>query len=208
MSSTSDAAQTVLAPRSLSLEAPIVCVSASLAAILCIAPLVWHAKAKNFAAVSLIVWIVLLNVVVAVNAAVWSHNDPHAWWDGVGYCDVTVNLLIGYQLALPGATAVLLRSLVKVMDATAASRVVGTAERRRDAAVAVVLCVALPLLFMACSYPFRLYRYVIWTTNGCSVVFSQTWAAMIFVVMWPVLVSMLSAYYTGECFLSAAPPHD
>lgn len=198
MSSTPDDARTAPELPSLSLEAPIICASASLAAILCIAPLVWHANAKNFAAVSLISWIVLLNLVVAVNAAIWSHTDSRTWWDGVGYCDVTVNLFIGFQVALPGATAVLLRSLVKVMDATAASRVIGAAERRRDAGIAFALCIALPVLSMACSYPVRLSRYVIWTTNGCSVIFSESWATMILVVMWPLLLLLLNTYYTGE----------
>lgn len=74
-------------------------VLSSLGLVLTVPLFVWHGMSRNIPALSLIVWLFLMNLEILVSASIWSWGNFMTVFDGYGWCDVMIKLHTG---AVPG----------------------------------------------------------------------------------------------------------
>ncbi|GAM86697.1 hypothetical protein ANO11243_047160 [Dothideomycetidae sp. 11243] len=177
---------------------PLAVVQAVLAAVvvcLDIPPLIWHAKQRNFAPVVLILYILLLNFANFVNAIVWPNDDLSRWFSGVGLCDIEARLAVAGSTALPAATLCILRKLANVMDTKHMIVSPTRAQKRRALLIEILLCIGIPVLSMALHFIVQPLRYIVYGISGCTPAMSSTWLSIAFIVLPPLLLTLVDVYY-------------
>jgi pheromone a factor receptor len=159
---------------------------------------IWHARNRNLAAASLILWIMILNLINLINAMIWPTDDIETWWPGYGLCDVEVRLFVGSSVALPGALACIMRGLANVLNTQAQVLVPSKRQRFRNVLFEVTLCIITPLSMMAIYYVAQDKRYYIWGISGCNQSVDYSWVGIVVVFLPAPLLMVLDLYYTCE----------
>ncbi|KAF2157984.1 STE3-domain-containing protein [Myriangium duriaei CBS 260.36] len=160
-------------------------------------PLVWHIKHRNFAPVVLIIYILLLNFENFVNAIIWSTDDISHWFPGVGLCDVEAKFIVASSTAVPAATLCILRKLANVMDTKNITISQTKAQKRRAFIIEILLCIGIPILSMIFHFIVQAVRYYIVGISGCTPALSQTWLAIITIVIPPLVITLGDVYYAS-----------
>ncbi|PUU83306.1 GPCR fungal pheromone mating factor, partial [Tuber borchii] len=161
-------------------------------------PLAWHIRNKNTAAICLIVWITLFNFLSFSNALIWggSEFDIYTAWDGKIFCDVEVKFFIASGAGIVSSIAAIARNLARVMSNKVT--VIKTKQvRRRELVQDLLLCLGLPVWTMAIHYFVQPSRYLLLATTGCTPTISDSWPSIPLVLIWPPIISLVSAYYAG-----------
>ena len=122
-------------------------------------------------------------------------------WNGRGYYEVQVKLLLGAFADTVGSIAVLAHSVagilspdgVRTQHAVRAGRIEG-----------LMLCVALPAGAMAAHYVVQPNRYYLATVSGCTATIFTSWPAIVLLFIWPPTSALFAAYY-GCTSLSLHP---
>jgi len=166
--------------------------------VLDIPPLVWHYRHRNVGACCLVLWLIVLNLMNFINAIIWPTDNMAKWWRGAGLCDVEIRLMIGSLIALPGALACIMRSLANVMNTNKTVLVPSASQRRRQYVLDLLLCFGCPLYLMLVYYVVQDKRYYIWGITGCNWSADNSWVAIILVLIWPPLFTLVDTYYAGE----------
>ncbi|KAI9805152.1 MAG: hypothetical protein M1825_000986 [Sarcosagium campestre] len=156
---------------------------------------VWHLKNRNVAACSLIVWIILANIFVFINAIIWPTDDVAHWWSGVGLCDVEVKLAWAISVGACGSLTCIMRNLAKVMDVDRLSMVPSKAQRRRQMIVDVLWCYACPVYIIAVDYVCQAGRYYIFTISGCTPAVDNSWVTIVLIFIWAPILCLAGSYY-------------
>lgn len=178
--------------------AVVIPVLACIAIILDIAPLVWHIKHRNLAATSLVFWVILCNVLDAVNALIWPTEDVSSWWHGYVFCDVEAKLLLATTIGIPGGLACIMRNLALVLDTEGSYLVPTRAQRRKQLAIDIFLSMGMPIVVMAVHYVVQPSRYYIFQIAGCLTSFDDSWPTIVLVWMWPSVLCLIGVYYGGK----------
>jgi pheromone a factor receptor len=164
------------------------------ALLLQIPPLLFHLHQRNLGASSLIVWLSLSLLIYVINPLLWPRDNTHDWWDGAGYCDVVVRVQIGVEVGLPGSALVIVRGLAAILNVDQAPR----EKRWRGKLLEWWLCLGFPLFIMAIYYVVQSNRYTLVTTTGCRFWIERTWASIVLIAMWPLILSIYNAYLASK----------
>ena len=163
-------------------------------------PFVWHCQKRHLAQASLIGWLLVLNLINFLNAVIWPRDDYINWWNGEGLCDIEVRLMVGAMIAVPGSVTCIMRDLANVMDTKRMSASTMDQNRGRKMIIDVLLCVGLPIWYMIIFFTVHTGRYYIFSIQGCYFPLDSSWVSVALIMIWPPVLSVLSAYYAGEYF--------
>ncbi|KAH7122602.1 pheromone A receptor-domain-containing protein [Dendryphion nanum] len=184
-------------PYPLPLSAIIVPLLAFPAWVLCLPPLIWQYSQRNIAAWSLIVWIILGNFFVSINALIWPRGNLLEWWDGNVLCDIQVHFKVGESVALAACIAMIMRKLALVMDTRNITVAPSKSSVVREKVFEVVCCWGYPALLMALYYIVQTQRYIITQTSGCATIFDSSWPSIVLIIMWSTITICVAAYYAS-----------
>lgn len=137
-------------------------VVAFLCATIVIIPLPWYWRARNVSIISVIFWLFTYNLIRGVNAIVWGDDvivRTPVW------CDISTKLMIGAPMGLTSAMLCVCRFLAQV--ASPHHKLQSAGDRRRRKIFELVMCVAVPLVFMALHYIVQGHRFDIIEGLGC-----------------------------------------
>jgi|SRR5690242_4065599 len=166
--------------------------------LLCIAPLIWHISQRNVAASSLVLWIILTNLPLSINAIIWGHDNIDEWWDGVGWCDIIARIQVGAEVSLAAAVAMILRRLAQVMDTRNITVAPSRSSTLRRQLVELAWCWGYPIVLILFYIPIQSVRYHVWGIEGCNSAYDPVWQSLVLNVMWVPLTMAVVVYYAGE----------
>ncbi|GKZ17358.1 a-factor receptor [Aspergillus brasiliensis] len=185
-----------MASAPVSSQAILLPVLAFVSVLLSIVPLLLHWKNRNFAASSLILWYLLLNIFNIVNALIWPTDDVDSWWDGNGLCDIEVKIMIGSYVAIPGTLVCIFRSLAQVLDTSRANLVPTKSQRWWNHATVLSFCGIAPVLAMLTHYVYQANRYFLYAIAGCLNSYDRSWVTLVLAWIWPLIVCLVAGYYS------------
>ncbi|KAF2112004.1 pheromone A receptor-domain-containing protein [Lophiotrema nucula] len=165
------------------------------AVILDIPPLVWHMWQRNIAAWSLILWAMIVNFQNAINPLIWPRDNVADWWDGQGLCDIEVRIYLGAIVALPAATAMVMRKLARVMDTRNITVATSRKSRMKEGVLEIVWCWGFPAFQILTYYIVQPIRYFIFGISGCVVAYDTSWPSAVVSWMWGPITMLVSAGY-------------
>ncbi|KAG0129104.1 pheromone A receptor-domain-containing protein [Tuber indicum] len=169
-----------------------------LSIIAALVPLAWHIRNKNTAAICLIVWITISNFLSFSNAIIWGGSgfDIYTAWDGKIFCDIEVKFFIASGAGIVGSVVAIARNLARAMS-DKLSVIKTERVRRRELIQDLLLCLGLPVWMMAMHYLVQPSRYLLLATTGCTPTISYSWPSIPLILIWPPIISLVSAYYAG-----------
>ncbi|GKZ95246.1 a-factor receptor [Aspergillus niger] len=170
-------------------------VLAFVSVLLSIIPLVLHWKNRNFAASSLILWYLLLNIFNIVNALIWPTDDLDLWWDGNGLCDIEVKIMIASYVAIPGTLVCIFRNLAQVLDTSRANLVPTQSQRWWNHTMVLSFCVIAPVIAMLTHYVYQANRYILYAIAGCLNNYDRSWVTLVLAWIWPLIICLIAGYY-------------
>ncbi|KAJ3505020.1 hypothetical protein NLJ89_g7634 [Agrocybe chaxingu] len=135
---------------------------AFIAAFSLIFPLPWHWRAGNVATLSIIGWLFVINMIYAVDAVIWANSVDivvPVW------CDITTKLIIGANFSLPAACLCICIHLEQVSSVRLART--SLSDKRRRQYFEALMCLGLPVIFMALHYVVQGHRFDIIENYGC-----------------------------------------
>ena len=170
-----------------------------------IPPFIFHVRARNVAAGSLVLWILLMNTSDLINALLWPTDNIREWFSGIGLCDVEVKIFVGAQVGQTGALICIMQDLAKVLDTENVTLGRTDIEAKRRRVWELVMCWGMPLLLMICHYVVQSARYAIFGISGCTIIVDNSWPSIVLLQIWPVIFVLVDVYYSGKPSLSLIP---
>ncbi|KZP27853.1 fungal pheromone STE3G-protein-coupled receptor [Athelia psychrophila] len=167
-------------------------VGAFVAALLSLAPLPWHWRARNVSTISLIVWLFVMNVIAGVNAIIWRDS---AMIMATVWCDIATKLQVGATIALPACCLCICIQLEQIASVRMATMSIDYKKRRMvfDAC----MCWLLPMVYMALHYVVQGHRFDIVEVTGCSANLYVSLPAILLISVPPLVISILMFIYAG-----------
>ncbi|KAJ7201248.1 Rcb2.42 [Mycena rebaudengoi] len=155
-------------------------------------PLPWHWRAGNVATLSIMFWLFIANMIYAIDAVIWSDNIEIV---ATVWCDITTKLIIGSNIALPAACLCICIHLEQVASVRLARTTLS--DKRRRQIFELLMCFALPVLYMGLHYIVQGHRFDIIEDYGCrpTVYFSIPSIFLIWIP--PILISIASIVFGG-----------
>lgn len=167
-------------------------IASFLAVVLAILPLPWHWKARNVATLSIIWWLVVVNLLRGVSAIIWMDNVRiHSEW----FCDITTKIAIGNIIALPACSLCITRNLAHIASARIA--LLTAADKRRRQVVDLCITTIPPVLLMILHYVVQGHRFDIFEDIGCQPATYFSFAALFILFIPPIVMSLCSLVYAG-----------
>ncbi|KAI0078456.1 fungal pheromone STE3G-protein-coupled receptor [Panus rudis PR-1116 ss-1] len=166
--------------------------AAVIAAILVLAPLPSHWRARNVATLSLIAWFFVMNLIYGVNALVWARNSAPRI---VVWCDITTKLSIGASTAIPAAAM----CICKYLEQAASGRMVRLthADHRKRRIFEFAMCWAVPTILMALHYIVQGHRFDVVEAIGCQPATYFSIPAIFIVWVPPLALSVATLLYAS-----------
>ena len=172
-----------------------------LVTILILPPLFWHFRNRNVGATVLVTLTIYACFQNFLNAVIWPNDDMPRWYNGVGLCDIEVNIQVAAQVGFPVSMASILKALARVMDTEKAVIRQTPAQRKRAHVIDLLLCVGVPMLQILFLYIVRTWRFYLWGIAGCQAAVSDTWLTFVLIPLPPLLWTLVDVYYAGESIL-------
>ncbi|KAB5588026.1 Pheromone B beta 1 receptor [Ceratobasidium theobromae] len=160
--------------------------------ILALIPLPLHWRTRNVATLSLIFWLVLGNIVRGINSVIWSGTTAVKY---KVWCDISIRLLIGVNFAVPASVFCICRFLAQVACPRDCNLV--ASNKRRRMIFDLVMCVGLPMVFMALYYVVQTNRFSILEDFGCEAPVHMSVLGLFIMYLPSVLVSLAALVYAG-----------
>ncbi|EED83634.1 hypothetical fungal pheromone GPCR [Postia placenta Mad-698-R] len=160
------------------IELPIVSILCAVL-LLCLIPA--YLIAGNVAATSLVGWLLLCNLIQAVDSTVWENNTSirtPAW------CDIATKLLLGARIALPAACLGISRHLRR------RTSTFDFGSRRSIPWADYALCFVLPIMYMILHIIVQDHRFDLLQNYGCTASVYSSLPALILVWLPPSLLSI------------------
>lgn len=172
-------------------------VLAILGNLVCLAPLRLLWRNSELAAVIFIVNVELRNLQTVVFALIWPNDDVDNWWPGYGLCDgsayfqnFTIALFATCMLAIT-------RNLAHQVGLMRAHPLTVKEKRRRNIVQALIMF-PLPIIQLAFTWFVTAQRYAIAPLVGCTWVAYSAWPFLVFFVLAPVIVSLMTVGYASK----------
>ncbi|SCV03421.1 LANO_0G04038g1_1 [Lachancea nothofagi CBS 11611] len=164
----------------------------SVALALLFPPLAWHSKTRNTPAIILIVWLIIMDIKLIVDAAIWGGSDFAEKWAGYGWCDLMTKLQIGANVGLSCSVANIAYNLHTILRA---DTVLPEPNSWRKLRVDLSVSLITPIVTMGLSYVVQIFRFGIFRYNGCQNLLSPSWPTVIVYTMWMFLWSLVGLIY-------------
>ncbi|KAF9477443.1 STE3-domain-containing protein, partial [Pholiota conissans] len=148
-------------------------------------PLPWHWRARNVATLSIIGWLFISNMIYAIDAVIWAGNVNIT---ALVWCDITTKLIIGANFALPAACLCVAIHLEQVSSIRLARTSV--ADKRRRQYFEALVCIGIPIVFMALHYIVQGHRFDIVEDYGCRPTTYFSIPGIIIVWVFPIILSI------------------
>ncbi|KAJ7469376.1 pheromone receptor Rcb2 B43 [Mycena galericulata] len=165
---------------------------AFLSAFSLVLPLPWHWRARNVATLSIIFWLFISNMIYAIDAVIWSGN---VFIVGTVWCDITTKLIIGSNIALPAACFCICVHLEQVASVRAAQTM--ASDKRRRQRFELLMCFALPVVYMALHYIVQGHRFDIIEDYGCRPTVYFSIPSLFLISIPPILLAVASLILGG-----------
>ena len=159
---------------------------------------VWYIKSRNLAASSLVFWILIANIMNSINPLIWSTDNVQGWWYGYGLCDIEVKLQMALWFGVVGSIVCIMRDLAHVLDTESTTVSSSPARRRRQIAIACLLCFGGPVYAMAIHFIVQPSRYFIFAISGCTASFVNSWPKLLLIFIWPPVLCVVAVYYSSK----------
>nr|CDR19336.1 STE3 protein [Papiliotrema terrestris] len=165
-------------------------VFSGIACILVLLPLPIHLRARNYAVLINIIWLLAINLAVFINSVhFWdeSNNDIPV------FCDISVKVNTGIGTAVAACSL----SINRRLAAIAASRHISMTQRQKriNLVIDIFICAIAPLIVMALSYIPQAQRFLVVEGIGCAVGLFRSLPAILLVYIWPVVFGAISSIY-------------
>jgi len=165
-------------------------------------------RARNLGTLLNIGWILVGNLNFFINSVIWrDHFEDTApvFCDICGFSrtvsDVAEHLAVRFQVALQTAISGASLCVTRRLAAIASSQSINVSQRRKHINLWIDLgCgIGMPALVMGTSYIIQGRRFVIWEGYGCEPANESTIPSFFILLLWPLLLSAISAIYGGTC---------
>lgn len=177
-----------------------------LANIACIVPLKNLYRNGEFAAVVFIANIEWSNLDTIINSLIWRNDDTSKWWNGEGFCDLNA-YYVNFTNALFGTCLLaIMRNLAQQVGLLRANALT-VRERRRRNLVQALIMFPLPIVQVAWVWPLTTQRYAVATLAGCSWIAWPSWPYMVFFVLAPITVALITSGYASESIPPLSPSY-
>ncbi|RWA07847.1 hypothetical protein EKO27_g7259 [Xylaria grammica] len=166
---------------------------ASAGILLCWVPVRLLVRNGEFAAVVLIVDVVIMNLFTILNSIIWHDDNWSTWWDGTGLCDIEVYLSGPLQTIYAASIFTVMYHLSQQVKVTGAGHDRIQMTRRNFIQAAIIFPV--PLVQLLFTYFDLAQRYIIGTLIGCSAVYDTSWPKALVYDAPPAIFAVLSVPY-------------
>jgi pheromone a factor receptor len=175
-----------------------------LGALLCIEPAIFILKSssssrrRSWSGIFLLGWVFVYNILSFVDSIIWSGDNTDEWLDGKGYCDVSSNLKTIFPIGVLGSVIGICRFLISsIRENISQEENVLKGKCWRGILEDGFLGLFLPALFIILTFMVESSRYAIVGVLGCRSILDQSWLAIVLYFMWPVILGLVAAIYTG-----------
>ena len=165
------------------------------------APFVWHIRNRNLGASSLVFWVIISNLMNFINPLIWPTDNIQQWWHGQIFCDIEIKFMMAANFGVVGSMACIMRNLAKALDTEQTNLSLSKAQRRRQTIVNCLFCFGGPIYVMLIHYIVQPNRYYIFAISGCTSSFDNSWPKLVLVFIWPPIICLVDAYYSGMCMI-------
>ncbi|KAI1828271.1 GPCR fungal pheromone mating factor [Xylaria intraflava] len=141
--------------------------------LLCWVPFRLLLRNGEFAAVVLIVDVVIMNLITIVNSLIWHNDDWNSWWDGAGLCDIEVYLSVPMQTIYAASIFTIMYHLAQQVKVARPGHNQG--EKTKRSLIQAAIIFPIPLIQLSFTYFDLAQRYIIGTLIGCSAVYDSSW---------------------------------
>lgn len=165
------------------------------------APFAWHIRNRNLGASSLVFWVIISNLMNFINPLIWPTDNIQQWWHGQIFCDIEIKLMMAANFGVVGSMACIMRNLAKALDTEQTNLSLSKAQRRRQTVMNGLFCFGGPIYVMLIHYIVQPNRYYIFAISGCTSSFDNSWPKLVLVFIWPPIICLVDAYYSGMCMI-------
>lgn len=149
-----------------------------------------------WSAILLIVWVLILNILSAVESIIWASANTDGWSLCLIYCDISSRLKEEAPVAIPSLAASVLHFLCQGADPEPRSahlRAGGWKSNTLD----LCLGVGLPIIHAGLKYLVTPWRYTIMGVAGCTGSIDTGLVALFLYSIWPPVASFIAAVFAG-----------
>ncbi|CCH42473.1 putative membrane protein [Wickerhamomyces ciferrii] len=164
----------------------------TIAILLLIPPFIWHAKAINIPAITLIIWLLIMDIKIFIDAIIWGRDNFSEVWNGHGYCDVMVKISVGANVGISSSVAGIMFNLYRILKA---DKVIPELKSTKKIVTDLLISLLTPIFVMGLNYLIQVRRYSIFQYSGCQNVLSPTWLTVILYTVWMVVWSLTGVIY-------------
>ncbi|KAH7038218.1 GPCR fungal pheromone mating factor [Microdochium trichocladiopsis] len=142
---------------------------------LCYVPLRLLLRNKQYAAVSLILTIGVMNSFTVLNSSIWPNDQYENWWSGHGLCDIEVYVAAPTQTAYAASIFAIMRRLTSQIKLNNVTTVDSQSQARKRLVEELGIILAVPAFQLLFTHFDLAQRYIIGTLVGCSAVYDRSW---------------------------------
>ncbi|KAI0318404.1 GPCR fungal pheromone mating factor [Amylostereum chailletii] len=154
-------------------------------------------KSHTIPAVSVICWLFVCNIIHGVNSILWADSlDDHA----PVWCDIASKILLGAMVAIPGAFFCISRQLELL---TSRHEHVQKHVQYKTL-VEVVMCIVIPVVYMALHVIVQNHRFTIVEDLGCQAAIHRSLTGLVLVWLPPLVISLLALLYNVSALINLA----
>ncbi|KAJ3568207.1 hypothetical protein NP233_g5865 [Leucocoprinus birnbaumii] len=157
---------------------------------LVVIPLPWHMKAWNSGTCFYILWTALACLNQFINSVVWHGNAIN--WAPV-WCDISIRIMMGASVGVPASSLCINRQLYRIMTSSTTS--ISPNEKKRRCIIDSLICVLLPLIYIALQYVVQGHRFNIYEDIGCFPALYNTLPLYFVSLSWPLIIGCISTSY-------------
>ncbi|KIJ45902.1 hypothetical protein M422DRAFT_778666 [Sphaerobolus stellatus SS14] len=162
-----------------------------IAAVLPLLSLPAHIRVRGIPTISLSLWLFISSLIRGIGALVWADNVDirlEVW------CDISTKILMGFVVAVPGASMCLMRQISIITSLRTSQRPSGS---RKERIIEVFFCLLFPCIYMVLHYVVQGRRFDIIETLGCTPTFVISWVSILLIFVSPLLMSVVGLIYGG-----------
>ncbi|OAX34697.1 fungal pheromone STE3G-protein-coupled receptor [Rhizopogon vinicolor AM-OR11-026] len=162
-----------------------------ISAVLVLFPLPWYFRARNIAAMSIGVWLFVVNIIYAIDAFQWpgAYHVTSLLW-----CDITSALITAVNVSIPAACLCICIHLERMASFCATSTSVA---KRRRILFECLMCFGLPLAYAALHLIVQPRRFDVYANFGCRPTTYSSILALLLVWTPPLALSFVTLLFCG-----------
>lgn len=160
----------------------------------------------EFAAALFILTVEIRNFQTIIYALLWRDDNMEAWWPGWGLCDMHSFVYNATNALYATCLLAIMRNLAHQVGLLRVNPLT-VRERRRKNVIQALIIFPLPIIMLAFTWPLTSQRYIISAVMGCRWIPANAWPLLVFFILAPAAVVVVTAIYTGRLTLDVTRFH-